>query len=62
MATKLNMVAAFRKTKLIYEFGNHIYHLDINEIADDSSHSIRGFKTINSTTRKFKKLGKGVKS
>ena len=58
MKCKLNIVAAYRKTRLVYQMDNRLYHVDIEEIGDVSRPSM-GFKTVNSKTKKFKITQKG---
>ena len=58
MKCKLNIIAAYRKTRLVYQINNELYHVDIEEIGDVSKQSM-GFKTVNSETKKLKIAQKG---
>ena len=58
MKCKLNIIAAYRKTRLVYQINNELYHVDIEEIGDVSKQSM-GFKTVNSETKKLKITQKG---
>ena len=58
MKCKLNIIAAYRKTRLVYQINKELYHVDIEEIGDVSKQSM-GFKTINSETKKLKIIQKG---
>ena len=58
MKCKLKIIAAYRKTRLVYQINNELYLVDIEEIGDLSRQSM-GFKTVNSQTKKFKITQKG---
>lgn len=60
MTNKLLLVAAYRKTRLVYQLNNNFYHVDINEIGDTGK-PCSGFKIVNSKTTKIKHIQRGSK-
>ena len=50
MTNKLLLVAAYRKTRLVYQLNNNFYHVDINEI-EDTGKPCSEFKIVNSKTK-----------
>ena len=55
MKNKINIVHAFRKTRLVYTIGNSndLYHIDIKEVGDPLKPEM-GFKCEISDLKKFK--------
>tara|TARA_Y100000816_G_C26103028_1_gene585124 strand:- start:2417 stop:2602 length:186 start_codon:yes stop_codon:yes gene_type:complete len=58
MTNKLNLIAACRKTRLVYQLNNQLYQVDIDEVGDLSKQR-KSFKTLKSRTTKLKQIIKG---
>ena len=58
MTHKLNLIAAYRKTRLVYQLSNQLYYVDVDEVGNVSKKN-KVFKTVGSCTKKIKIINKG---
>lgn len=60
MNNKISIIAAYRKTRLVYKIGNskNLYHIDIQEVGDLTKPNM-GFRRKVSQVSKFKIMKKG---